>query len=268
MKKKRELCIAVIAAAAVTCTAYAAQNWTAYEAGFKIFLNNVQKNFKNPIVAINDNTYIPLREVSEQLGINVDWDAQTSSVYLSTPTAEPDEDKYIYPFEENGLWGYKDEDGKIVVEAKYVDAFEFSDGLGRVRKEKGFNGKYGFVDKNGNEVIPCQYRVAYDFIDGVTIVSLATRSDEDNDIYIDKSGNRLFDKQFKGSHLFHDGYAAVIKTERDIGVKEEWSYINKKGEFATEMTFDKAENFNRGYADVVKDGVEGKIDTEFNFYPD
>lgn len=252
----------------LTTAVFAAQNWTAYEVGFKIFLNNVQKNFKNPIVAINDNTYIPLREVSEQLGINVDWDAQTSSVYLITPTDESDEEKYIYPFEENGLWGYKDEDGKIVVEAKYVDAFEFSDGLGRVRKEKGFNGKYGFIDKNGNEVIPCQYQGAYDFIDGVTVVSLATRSDEDNDIYIDKSGDRLFDKQFKGSHLFHDGYAAVIKTERDIGVKEEWSYINKKGEFATKMTFDEAGDFENGYAYVVKDGVEGRIDTEFNFYPE
>ena len=47
----------------------------------------------------------------------------------------------------NGLYGYKDGEGKIRIEAKYDDAYSISEGLAIVK----LSGKIGYVDKEGNE---------------------------------------------------------------------------------------------------------------------
>ena len=38
------------------------------------------------------------------------------------------------------------------------------------------------------------------------------------------------------------------------------------GEFATDFEFDDEAYFENGYADVILNGVEGYIDSQFNFY--
>lgn len=48
---------------------------------------------------------------------------------------------------ENGLYGYKDGEGRIRIEAKYDYAYGFSEGLTQVV----LNGKWGFVDLQGKE---------------------------------------------------------------------------------------------------------------------
>ena len=47
----------------------------------------------------------------------------------------------------NGLYGYKDGEGKIRIEAKYDFAFPFYSDLAYVKA----NGKLGYIDKKGNE---------------------------------------------------------------------------------------------------------------------
>lgn len=50
-------------------------------------------------------------------------------------------------------WGYKDENGNIVIPAKYDEAWSFSEGLAHVK----INGKWGFIDKTDKLVIPAKY---------------------------------------------------------------------------------------------------------------
>ena len=52
-----------------------------------------------------------------------------------------------------GLWGYCSVDGKVVIEAVYESAYNFSEGLAAVKR----NGKWGFINTFGEVVVPCKY---------------------------------------------------------------------------------------------------------------
>ena len=52
----------------------------------KIYINGDEKNSSDKPFVYNDRTYVPLRFISEALGQNVRWDADTNSVHIeSTP---------------------------------------------------------------------------------------------------------------------------------------------------------------------------------------
>jgi hypothetical protein len=87
------------------------------------------------------------------------------------------------PFQnEKGKWGYLDvTNGKIIVEAQYDKARDFSDGFGEVQRGK----KVGFVDKTGKLVVPLEYDAALNVQKGIcfmmkdkfwTPIRLATHS--------------------------------------------------------------------------------------------
>lgn len=61
----------------------------------------------------------------------------------------------------NGLWGFVDKDGKIVIEPQYQEAKSFSNGLAAVK----INGKWGYIDESGELVIEASFEDANDFND-------------------------------------------------------------------------------------------------------
>ena len=85
-----------------------------------------------------------------------------------------------------------DEDGKLIIPAKYRKAFDFSEGLAIVGMDDP-KGKYiddylyGYIDKVGKEAIPIQYKWAGAFKEGKAKVSV----DGKNYFYIDKKGNKI-----------------------------------------------------------------------------
>lgn len=234
----------------------------------KIIIDGIEKSFKNPIVSIDDRTYVSLRELAEHFNMIVDWNEEDKTVMINQ--VEKNE-SVLYPFESNGLWGYRDQAGNEVVPPIYFEANEFCEGLGLVKASSGQDGKYGFVDNSGTLVIECVYYQAYSFSDGAALVSLATHTDEDKWSYIDKQGNRLFDKEFTLAHSFSENYAVVLKegygfpVPPSVDIQKRWSYIGKDGNFATEMDFEEAMDFHNGYAFVKNDGKWGVINTDFEF---
>lgn len=54
---------------------------------------------------------------------------------------------------DNGLYGFSQKDGNIVIDAFYEDVFEFSEGFAGVR----YQGKWGFIDVTGRWVVPPQF---------------------------------------------------------------------------------------------------------------
>ena len=54
---------------------------------FRIFLNDEERNFDLPVVIIDNHTYIPLRELSENFGMGVEWDGENNKIYITQSQA-------------------------------------------------------------------------------------------------------------------------------------------------------------------------------------
>ena len=71
----KKIVFAVMAVIAIPLAVFAAGNlsYEAYKSDAMISFNDMDVNFQLPVVTINGNTYIPLREAAEKLGMTVDW---------------------------------------------------------------------------------------------------------------------------------------------------------------------------------------------------
>ena len=66
-----------------------------------------------------------------------------------------------------GLVGFADKAGQIVVPCRWHDARGFHCGRAWVRDERGL---YGFIDEAGTLVIPCTWQRAYSFSEDLAAV--------------------------------------------------------------------------------------------------
>ena len=112
----------------------------------------------------------------------------------------------------NGLWGYKDGDGKIRVKAKYQKADSFSGNFARVN-----DGWWGFINKQGKEVVPLKYDDVDYFYDGLAIVQLNGKWG-----FVDETGKEVIELKYDGVQGFHTSLAAVK-------LDGKWGLVNKKG---------------------------------------
>jgi len=76
-------CSVLIIVIAINVYANSNKQFTATQVDYKILLNGEEKQFNMPIVNIDGNTYIPLRETSEKFGWQVIWNAEGSEILLS-----------------------------------------------------------------------------------------------------------------------------------------------------------------------------------------
>lgn len=65
--------------------------WDAYKFDSKILYNGKEVTFNLPIVSINDNAYIPLREAAEKCDMVVNWNDKEKEIILTPKTGETDE---------------------------------------------------------------------------------------------------------------------------------------------------------------------------------
>lgn len=72
----------------------------------------------------------------------------------------------LAPVKLGSKYGYINHAGEVVVDFQYDDAYIFSDGMGMVREDR----SYGYVDTTGALVIPMEYDVAMSFKDGAAMV--------------------------------------------------------------------------------------------------
>lgn len=122
--------------------------------------------------------------------------------------------------EKDGLFGYIDYNGNVVVEPQYKDAKDFSDGLASVMKDK----LYGYIDTKGNLVLDHKYLLAQDFNDGLTCVCDDYTVMTKNMYIIDKEGNKMFDvNKYQFVYGFMGGICYVEDANGECGV------INKEG---------------------------------------
>jgi len=178
----------------------------------------------------------------------------------------------LYQYQRDGLAGYKDADGNIVVEPQYKYAHRFSEGLAFVRGVDGREDQTGFIDLEGNLVIPLPIalRVGH-FSEGLAHVAVrAWRMDEDPNttshyisgplIFIDREGRDVFGEEFEDARPFISGLAVI---RRYRGNEE---FIDRTGQNPFGMEFRSAGRFDEdGFASVhMLDGTRTHIDRHGN----
>jgi len=165
----------------------------------------------------------------------------------------------------DGLVGYKDAEGNVIVEPQYLYGHRFSEGLAFVRGIEGREYRTGFIDLTGNLAIPLPTIISGGaFSEGFAII-IEREWDRTNEvvfittpgpfIFIDRTGQNVFGKEFASAHRFIEGFARVVLLDgREI-------FINTTGQNAFDMEFSMLKDFDNGYARVrLLDGTWTRID--------
>jgi hypothetical protein len=112
------------------------------------------------------------------------------------------------------LWGFANKTGKIAIAPAFEDAAPFSSGLARIQVK----GLYGYIDKSGKIQIAAQYRYADNFSEGFAVVG-------DGPVwYIDRTGKRQFNDTFAVASPFFKGLAHV-----QLRGTKKFAYIDPQG---------------------------------------
>ena len=130
--------------------------------------------------------------------------------------------------------------------------------------------KYGYIDESGSYVIDAKYDKAEGFSEDLAVVAVeseeeesdddSSKTDEETDTkktkqktykygYINKKGDLKIATVYEDAEAFSDGLAAVKKDGK-------WGYINSKGEMVIQAEYDTAYDFRDGYAKVGNNGKE------------
>jgi len=76
--------IGIVVAMAFTSFATSARIFTAQEATFEIFVEGEKFESENPAIVVDGRSYLPLKAISEALGVNVEWNGEARRVEIKT----------------------------------------------------------------------------------------------------------------------------------------------------------------------------------------
>ncbi len=227
-----------------------------------------------------------------------DKDAILPSRKHSTAASVPqhvDDEKEIplAAVKQNGLWGFIDERGKLVVPPQWDDVLSFRNGAAVVAKD----GYFGFIDKSGKTISPCKWEKVFCFSHGFAFVCkdgkfgvidkigtlvvpcqwdeiVSTPNNENLNVYFfskdgkwgacDASGRILFPCQWDGIDCLNANY----RCPPYFKVKKEgkWGVIDHSGNLVLSCQWDSLKCQNdvdtndRRLIQVEKNGSFGLID--------
>ena len=166
----------------------------------------------------------------------------------------------------NGLHGYIDKAGTIVIPPRYTVAGEF-------RENRAFVGRdwrmYGFLDPAGREIIPMRFSGGASFSEGMALVWLTQTFEggrgQDEIGFVDPLGrwailpNR---SRLSWADDFHEGLA-LARTEN---TGDKVGFINKRGQWVIPPQLAWAEPFSEGVAAAAaSEGKRGFVDRTGRF---
>lgn len=168
----------------------------------------------------------------------------------------------------SGGLGFIDHDGNPVIEAKFSSARSFSEGLAAVRpKDEAY---WYYIDKEGNHAIETDFLVVQSFSEGKARVWSANTS-EALQGFIDKTGEYVIPPELEGMEYyrgvgdFHDGRALIArKTYQEGALKIDYGFIDNEGFVVIEPQFYDASYYSEGLAAVDIAGKWGYIDVNGN----
>ncbi|MBZ5542648.1 MAG: WG repeat-containing protein [Acidobacteriia bacterium] len=165
------------------------------------------------------------------------------------------------PFEEDGLWGYKDVHGGVVIKPRFLLAEEFSpEGIAPVVDDSG----WAYINAEGKVVIrPFVVDNGPDYFSE----GLARFTREGKFGFFDKRARVVIPPKYDFASPFSEGFAAFCEGCKEEPVGEhrivrggKWGFINRKGEVVIPPKFDEVEVFQGGRARAKWDGQWRSID--------
>ncbi|MBN1480100.1 WG repeat-containing protein [candidate division KSB1 bacterium] len=161
----------------------------------------------------------------------------------------PSSSNSIKYFQQNGKWGYADQDGTVVVPATFDEVYPaFINGLATVK----LNNKWGMIDTLGAIVVPMQYDKLGHLEDGRILFQKNNKSG-----FLDATGAVVIPAQYENAKFFYNNYAPV----QQDGL---WGFINKDGDMVIQPRFEDIHGFMEGLASVQQNGRWGFVDAEDN----
>lgn len=162
--------------------------------------------------------------------------------------AETENPTNLWPVCKDGLYGFVDRQGRMVIPAKYEYAGSFSEGLAAVCK----NHRYGFVDASGRVVVSPRYEYVHPFSEGYALVRKAKTFG-----FINKSGKLVITNRYQKLYPFSDGRALFCANGK-------WGFIDHQGKTIISARYEDALPFSEGLAAVCDKGKWGFINTQGN----
>ena len=157
----------------------------------------------------------------------------------------------------DGLYGYINREGEIVIKPKYDWACDFHEGVAVVRIG---NEKHGFIDQTGKLLYECDScYTQLEFSEGLISVKY---NDSPYYFIIDKFGKKAFDMGFMNAFDFQEGLAAV-----EFSKFGNTGFINKNGDLVIDTIYSFTSSFTNGYASAYRPDLKlwGILDTKGNF---
>ena len=158
-----------------------------------------------------DNTELPTKNVSLKNAAEGKFDEKAKSDNVSGNDSG-DNQKKLNDFQgDNGKWGFKDETGKVVIEAKYDAVKSFWEGLAEAQ----IDDKWGFIDNTGKIVIDFQYFRTYPFQNGFAPVKIRNSWG-----LIDKTGKVVIDAKYDNCTSFYEYEDGYLMAEVELDDEE------------------------------------------------
>jgi hypothetical protein len=151
----------------------------------------------------------------------------------------------------DGKYGFRDLDGKIVIDAIFDMAEMFSEGLSTVQVGQ----KYGLIDENGSYVLPLS---PFDYL-GSVHDGLASYRANNKYGFIDIHGKTIIKPQFDWVDEFSEGLCVVRNDSGKSGTGK-YGYIDATGKTVIDLKYQYANKFEGGKAKIEIDNLWGEID--------
>ena len=183
--------------------------------------------------------------------------------------------------QQNGLWGYLDVFGEMIIPFRYQEIRGFENGLSIAMYES----KYGILNEVGDIVIPFDYsriiRVDENFVfaekeDAVGVVDLSAKvvvpfdyqmvscfgnyfivSTKDGEGILNKHGQIIISPSYSRIELLGDGFTVVDNYGN-------YGYVDHDGNLIVDCLYDYINSFNGHYFSVILNGANGLVDVNGN----
>jgi hypothetical protein len=158
-----------------------------------------------------------------------------------------------FQFMKNEKTGFRDLNGKIVIEPVYDHAEMFSEGYSAVEIDQ----KWGMIDEKGRMVI----EPAYDYLGSMHEGLIYYRVNEKTG-FINIFGKIIFEHDLPWVGDFSEGLCVFRNSE------DKYGFIDKTGSIALKPVYTLAMAFKNGHARVRLNGQQLTIDKSGNIVPD
>jgi hypothetical protein len=144
----------------------------------------------------------------------------------------------------NGVWGFINIEGQVVVPFLYDEVKSFSEGLAAVKKD----GKWVFIDRTGTEVISEASQHYAVFSNGLAPIERDGKWG-----FMDKTGAVIVGFKYDGVREYMEGIAAVE-------INGKWGLVDSFGNEITTLIYDEALYTTNGLTRVERDRKWGFVD--------